>query len=1015
MSSPIKNLAHQFLILIFLTTGAIGATNGASKADLDNQGRPLWEPGVLWVKVNPSVVFDRNQREINSFNESSLDGKMTAFGIKRIIRAFQPKERLERSDLPDLTRIFTLELPPNANEDWVAKALALDSNVEYAERVPRVYPEAIPNDEFYASIMYHLPQIQAEQAWDLHKGEDGAEVIIVGISDSGVDWKHPDLAANIYNRLGEDADGDSVTMVWDSTEWVMDPDDLNGIDDDENGYVDDLIGWNFMLNPQGTQNNDPMDPPNRGHGSHVAGLAAGVTDNSIGIASISWNVKILPTSHSYTEDGGHYMFRAYSGLIYLADNGAHIINASWGGGGYSQAAEEVIRYINGVGALFVSSAGNEDDGEGGMVGFGDRYPTSYPGCVSVASVDRFDNKAWYSSFGWGVDISAPGGNHAPGLLSTVPYGDGYDSYSGTSMAGPVAAGMFALVKSFHPDWTNDQIINQVIGTTDDISSMNQVYENWLGSGRINAFKALDEEDVSVPNAFRLALKEVIHSNPAAEDWNMSPGDITDIRFTFRNYAHILADSSVSFTLSSDDPHLLISNSSMQDTIFADDYFTTDEFSIQISEGANTQVANLWLAIEPQNAEVLTGDTVGFDLIVNSTSLSSSYLDLELNSGDIDTSMITISNSAELPVTLTTSATSIDPSSLLWHVSEFQSYAGTSWWCGDPDLGGYPDATVQYLSLPALDLTSSNNPVFSFMLDWDIEDPGGADAPFDGWDGANVWISTDRGENFEVIEPVSPAYTCSALSAWGDYWEIGLVPGWAGSHSEGFVEAQFDLSAYVDQEVVIRLGFASDGAATGEGVFVDNILVQDGNQILFENDGAFEGGMQVSGFPFEMMPTPWVMFPDGGVEVPGNGTTELEIVTNTTNLSPGFYSTTANVLHAGHIMADIDINLSVIDPSSTEGGAHLPKAFLLKQNYPNPFNPSTTISYALPMSIDVNIQVFDIQGRLVANPVVAYQSAGYYDINWIPRDLNGAPLSTGLYFTRIQAGDFHKVIRMIYLK
>jgi hypothetical protein len=1014
LSSFLNKLAYGILIFLLLTQWVLASAAGISKVELDGKGRPLWESGIIWLKVKPTVLVDRKQKEVTSFNSPSLDSKIKEYGILGIRRSFHPMERPGRTDLPDLTRIFTLELPANANAKWLVEALNQDSNVEYAERVPAVYQDTIPNDEYYESIMYHLPQIQAEEAWDIHKGEDGVVEVIVGICDSGVDWKHPDLGPNIYNRLGEDADGDGVTMIWDGLEWVLDPDDLNGIDDDNNGYVDDLIGWNMMADPEGNQNNNPMDPPNRGHGSHVAGLAAGVTNNTIGIASISWNVKILGTSHSYTEDGGHYIFRAYSGLVYLADNGADIINASWGGGGYSQAAAEVIRYITGVGAIFVSSAGNEDDGMGGMTGFGPRYPTSYPGCISVASVDRYDSKAWYSSFAWSVDIAAPGGNHAPGLLSTVPYGSGYDYYSGTSMAGPVAAGMFALVKSYHPDWTNAEIIRQVLGTTDNIDANNDYYTNWLGSGRINAFRALNEENVTLVSELKQDLWDVSLNNPAAEDWEMQPGQSTDIGFILRNYSHLIGDSSTTFTLTSSDPHVSITNPSIMDTIFADDFYAVGDFSLIVDEDANTEVAELWLITQPQSAEVITGDSIHFDLLVNSTSLNTTFLDLELSVDAVDTSIITIHNSASTPVNINTEASSVDPNSLLWHVSETNAYEGNSWWCGDPDIGGYPNSTVQYMYLPVIDLSSTSNPELTFMLDWYIEDPGGADAPFDGWDGANVWISTDRGETFEVIQPISPAYTCTALSAWGDYWELGLVPGWAGNNN-GFVEAQFNLFAFASDEIIIRFGFAADGGATGLGVFIDNISVHDGTNLLFENDGVFGGGIHVDGFPSETISTPWLEFPNGTNTVPAGGDLDLEIVTNTAGMSPGFYSTTANVMHSGHVLDGIDITLAITNDPVKQDPSNLPQDFSLNQNYPNPFNPSTTLSYALPINVDVSIQVYDITGRLVSNPVSCQQSAGYYSFDWQARDLKGKALGTGLYLARIQAGEFTKVIRMVYLK
>ncbi|MBT4034876.1 MAG: S8 family serine peptidase [Candidatus Marinimicrobia bacterium] len=1269
LRKSLNSITLRILTIIVLIQFTMGAATKAPEVELDDLGRPLWETGMIWVKVKSDVPLDRSQMSIRNFNVPSLDAKLQNYGINDITRTFRPIERPNRKDLPDLTRIFTLHLPPGMHADALVQILNKESSVEYAERVPAMYQEAVPNDAFYTTDLYHLPQIMAEEAWDIHKGEDGIEEVVIGISDTGVDWKHPDLGANIYNRLGEDADGDGQTILWDGTEWVMDPDDLNGIDDDNNGYIDDLIGWNIMADAENNENNDPMDPPNRGHGTHVSGLAAGVTNNETGIASISWNVKILGISQGFLGDNGSSIYRAYEGPVYLADNGADIINTSWGGGGYSQAGEEVIRYVTGVGAIFVSSAGNGNN-------FSNDYPCSYPGAISVASVGRNDIRASYSTYGWAVDITAPGGDFNPGLTSTWPTGSGYHAASGTSMAAPVAAGMFGLLKSYKPDWTNEQLINQVIGTTDNINGLNRDFADWLGSGRINALRALSEENVSLPDELELVLHDVIISNPSAQEGVMNPGDSTDISFVLRSFTHGLTDSAVTFILACDDPDIIISNASILDTIFADDYSTIGVFNVSIHENANTEATPLWLIINPQAAGVLTGDSIRLDMLVNTTSLSETFLDLDLTFGDIHTSTVTISNTASTPVPISAASWGVDPYSVLWHVDNYNAYDGTSWWCGNPGIGGYPDATIQYMDLPELDLSTTTNPQLSFMIDWNIEVPGGEDPPYDGWDGATIWISIDGGEVFEFIEPITPAYTSTALYSWG-WWDMGIVPGWAG-HSEGYVEAQFDLSNYLSEDVIIRFGFASDPASSDLGVFVDDILVNDGETVLFENAGVFGGGITLDGYPVNTIATPWLEFPNADNSIPGNGDFALEIVTNTTELQPGFHNTTAYVLYETFILGEVDVSLALSAPehdisldqfeisngdfvilhedsvtvlvgnkgsnteydfdltlnltnsdgvvythtltvdslhvgdfnhytfppflplrggttgmeivvtnvtddyndynnslsdelvvenkieawteaneawdmggwgvtegivgigdifavhvdngqipyspnldnklayiapinltqienlalvyytvSQTEAGVDvmtleistdqvnwdvlrshsgastnwaehavdlssyvtagneelwfrfhfvsnesgagmglfiddislythdylgvngsislLPQEFALNQNYPNPFNPSTTISYALPAETSVHIQIFDVRGRMVNTLVNTQQAAGFYDIDWRATDLKGNPLGTGVYLARIQAGDYSKVIKMLYLK
>ena len=180
----------------------------------------------------------------------------------------------------------------------------------------------VPDDSLYTQLQ-HLPQIFAPQAWDIHKGENGTEEIIIAINDTGVDWDHVDLRGNIWQNMAEDADGDGHTMEYNGTQWVLDPGDLNGVDDDVNGFTDDLLGWNFITN-NGDPNPIPGNPMGS-HGTHCAGISNGVTNNSIGIASISWNLKVMPIC----TDQNNSLPYAWDGMIYAAENGADIISNSW--------------------------------------------------------------------------------------------------------------------------------------------------------------------------------------------------------------------------------------------------------------------------------------------------------------------------------------------------------------------------------------------------------------------------------------------------------------------------------------------------------------------------------------------------------------------------------------------------------------------------------------------------------------------------------------------------------------
>ena len=162
------------------------------------------------------------------------------------------------------------------------------------------------------------------------------------------------MQSNIWQNLAEDADSDGHTMEFNGTQWVLDPGDLNGIDEDANGFTDDLAGWNFV-----TSNGDPNPIPANpvgSHGTHCAGIAAGSTNNGIGIASISWNLKFM----AICVDENNSLFYAWDGIIYAAENGADIISNSWGGGTYSIAGQEAVTYAAGLGSIVLAAAGNDN-------------------------------------------------------------------------------------------------------------------------------------------------------------------------------------------------------------------------------------------------------------------------------------------------------------------------------------------------------------------------------------------------------------------------------------------------------------------------------------------------------------------------------------------------------------------------------------------------------------------------------------------------------------------------------
>ncbi len=295
--------------------------------------------------------------------------------------------------------------------------------------------------------------VRAILAWAKNKG---SKEVVVAVLDSGVDYTHTDLAANMWIR----------------------PDNVLQYKDEELGTFNDLHGFNAADNQS-----DPMD--DNGHGTHCAGIIGAEGDNNEGIAGINWQVEIMPLK--FMGRGGFGTTKdAIEAINYAIDRkqagvNVRVINASWGSTMYSKALEDAIRAAGEAGILFVAAAGND----GTSNDRSPHYPSNYdlPNVISVAALDRSDNLASFSNFGVKtVHIAAPGKD----ILSTW-LGDSYREASGTSMATPYVAGVAALILSSEPKLSVEKLKDRVLKSVDKLDTLNGKVES---GGRINAAKAL---------------------------------------------------------------------------------------------------------------------------------------------------------------------------------------------------------------------------------------------------------------------------------------------------------------------------------------------------------------------------------------------------------------------------------------------------------------------------------------------------------------------------------------------
>lgn len=465
-------------------------------------------PKTIIVKIDDSYKKSLSK---NSISIAALNSLMQKIGAEQTMQMFPNAKYTssnkgawnESHNLSTIYKIkYTADIPLT---DVINEFLKL-SEVVYAEPSYVYRLDYIPNDpDTNSSRNYYQKIIKAYEAWNVNKGDTS---VVIGIIDTGGDLDHPDLAANVkYNYA----------------------DPVDGIDNDNDGYVDNFAGWDFVgasvstFTPDG----DPsIKPGGNDHGVHVGGDASAVADNGVGISGVGFKSKLLFVKCAPDPyDNGIYT--GYEGIVYAADMGAQIINCSWGGTGGGQMGQDVINYATSKGSLVVAAAGNS----GSQM---NHYPSAYNNVLGVASSTSTDRKSSFSNYGYWVDIIAPGSS----IYSTT-YNNSFNSYDGTSMASPIVAGAAALVKAQFPNYTPQQVAEKLRVTADDIYSLNNAFRDKLGKGRLNVFRALT---VNSP-AIRAKQISVMDNNNGA----FLPGDTMTITMDLMNY--LQATSNLNVTLS----------------------------------------------------------------------------------------------------------------------------------------------------------------------------------------------------------------------------------------------------------------------------------------------------------------------------------------------------------------------------------------------------------------------------------------------------------------------------------
>lgn len=385
-----------------------------------------------------------------------------------------------------LANIFVVNLPPQADLDELIRNLTESSNIEYAQLNHTLKVDhfnSTPDDSLFAQ-QYSLSLLRASQAWEI---TTGASEVLIAVIDTGVQQDHPDLINALWINRAEDLNLDGRA----------DSSDYNGIDDDNNGFIDDVAGWDFTDAPNFPdggdyrgRDNDPRDE--NGHGTSVSGLIAATAGNSIGIAGLAYGCRVMNlragTSQGLLEEDD-----VASAILYAVAMGAKVINMSFGDVLASPMLRDVIAFAHSRNVVLVASAGNDASNQ-------PHYPSGYSESIAVGASDNFDRLALFSNYGATIDVVAPGVD-----LWTTALNSRYRLFSGTSAAAPLVSALAALMISNDPQLDNETVRSRLQASANDLGDRG--FDSFFGAGRIDATAALQ---------IRLAARAEIQS-PAMDE------------------------------------------------------------------------------------------------------------------------------------------------------------------------------------------------------------------------------------------------------------------------------------------------------------------------------------------------------------------------------------------------------------------------------------------------------------------------------------------------------------------
>jgi subtilisin family serine protease len=907
----------------------------------------MFEKGVINLKL---------KTQNSNFNKKSLgiekiDKVLEKYKIKAVIQPHPLKSDVKKRVYGDelLSMIFRIEYESNINPVNLSEIIISENKdvLDWAEPSIVYKSDYIPNDPLWNN-QWHISKISSLQAWDVTRGDTN---MVIGIVDSGSDFIHPDLAANMHYNYA---------------------DPVNGIDDDNNGYIDDFKGWDFYGN-----DNDPQIAPNGNtHGSHVSGCASQVTDNGIHGAGIGFKCKLMISKHTNDTDPNSLLYYTDAGIVYCYQNGAKVINCSFGSSYYSSYTQLVCSNAWGSGSMICGSAGNNGLNT-------PRYPASYDYVVSSAATNSNDVKASFSNYHTTVDVSSPG----QGILSTV-YNNSYESWDGTSMSSPITAGTVALIRCSHPSWQPQDVLDRLLLSCDSIYNLNPSYIGLLGAGRINAFKACADKPILSLTSFN-ATDSLYGNNDKVFDAN----ELIAISISVKNVW--LSGNNVSIRLSTADTNVQIVNDSVyigniaqygtstigyangfkvkaksncpydkivtfkltsSVTAYAND--ASSSFNLTFRQGFATHtVNNLKLSLTRDGAVGKKAENYGNGLFIGNGTVNNIF-EGGLMIGASNTKVSDVCRKGENPPYNVSDTDFV--SQQIYTLTTPGSISAQDGYGKYNDDGAGVNKIGVLVEQQSFAFTSPNDQNY-ILLKYNVKNTNST-VLNNIFIGVCIYFSPNStiNGNISALDTVNKlGYTYNQSNP-VPYLGLAMMTG--DNLNFKAINAIDMFNGFTVQE---KWDALSSGISTP-------IIGPGGNAVV------------VSGGPFTIQPNTYKKI--GFAVVTGNDLNELK---NNTISARNKYAATIGILPVGN---------------------ELPLKYQLSQNYPNPFNPMTKIKFAIPKNDFVKLNVYDVLGREISTLINEKLSAGYYEI-----EFNAASYSSGIYFYRIQTNNFFDVKKMLLIK